>query len=83
MFYEGREYLKPESMSHVYFERDAANVHHDKAYMVRLCCNSKMLGHLSVEVAEAVYELQYGDGSRQNRPEIKLLGYAELTAWSS
>jgi len=67
-------------MCHVYFKRDTANVHHDKAY---ICCNSKMLGHLSVEVAEAVHELQCDDGSRQNRPEIKLLGYAELTAWSS
>lgn len=71
MFYEGKDYLQP--MSQVYFQRDAANVHHDKAYAVKLCCNNKMLGHLNVEVAEAVYEInEYA----ANKPhvEIKLLG---------
>jgi len=77
MFYEGKEYLKPDVMLHVYFERDAANMHHNKAYMVRLCCNNKILGHLSVEVAEAIYDLHYGDtdGQQNRRREIKLLGY--------
>ena len=45
MFYEGK-YHDLQSMSHVYFERDAFNVHHDKAYVVKLCCNNGMLGHL-------------------------------------
>ena len=44
MFYEGKDYLQ--SMSQVYFQRDAGNVHHEKAYAVKLCCNDKMLGHV-------------------------------------
>ena len=40
-FYEGKEHLRP--ISHVYFKEDAVNVHHDKTYAVKLCCNDKML----------------------------------------
>ena len=50
------------------------NVHrHDKTYAVKLCCNDKMLGHLSIDVAEAIYEI---DEYAHQRPhaEITLLG---------
>ena len=72
MFYEGKDHLRP--LLHVYFQKDAAvNVHHDKAYAVKFCCNNKMLGHLSIDVAEAIHEIN--EYARQ-RPhvEIKILG---------
>ena len=33
---------------HMHQKDVAANVHHHKAYSVKLCCNSKMLGYLSI-----------------------------------
>ena len=72
MFYEGKDHLQ--SMSHVYFERDVVNVHrHDKAYAVKLCCNDKMLGHLSIDVAETIHEINEYAHQRPHA-EIKLLG---------
>ena len=70
MFYKGKDYLQ--SMSQVYFQRDAGNVHHEKAYAVKLCCNDKMLGHVSVDVTEAIHEIN--EYARQRpKVEIKLL----------
>ena len=40
---------------HAYIERDTENEHHLKAYFVKLCFNNQALGHLSANVAEAVY----------------------------
>ena len=54
MFYEGRKHLDP--FSHIYFEHNADNAHHNRAYMVKLCSNSKVIGHLSHSIAEAIYE---------------------------
>jgi len=47
---------------HAYFKRDTKNEHHCKAYFVKLSSNKKILGHLSANVAEAVYEIQYKEG---------------------
>ena len=71
MFYEGKDYLQ--SMSQIYFQRDAGNVHHKKAYAVKLCCNDKMLGHVSVDVAEAIHEINEYACQRPH-VEIKFLG---------
>ena len=72
MFYEGKDHLQ--SMSHVYCERDALNIHRrDKAHAVKLCCNDKMLGHLSVDAAEAIHEINEYAHQRPH-VKIKLLG---------
>ena len=55
MLYEEKNHLRP--MSRVYFQKDVAvNVHHNKVYSVKLSCNSKMLGHLSIDAVEAIHE---------------------------
>ena len=44
-------------MSHVYFQKDVAvNITINKAYSVKLSCNGKMLGHLSIDAVEAIHE---------------------------
>ena len=67
MFHEGKDDLQ--SMSHVYFQRNVAKVHHDKAYVMKLYCNNKILGHLSVGVAKAIHEIN--EYARQ-RPHVKI-----------
>jgi len=62
MLYDGREDLRTDRFVHAYIKSDTRNEHHCKAYFVKLCCNKKILGHLSANVAEAVYGIQYKEG---------------------
>ena len=59
MFYDCREHLRTDQFVHAYIERDTENEHHCKAHFVKRCSNNKVLGHLSANVAEAVYEIRY------------------------
>ena len=71
MFYEGRDDLRTDEFVQVYFERDTNNVHvhHCKAFFVKLCSNNKILGHLSLNTAEAIYEIY-----EESRINVKFFG---------